>query len=77
MAEAGISVYGINFNGLRKRPLYDELVQYIEKDPDKVKYPDRRAKLMRNHPYLTQLDGLTMEEMEHQQIAELKEKRIT
>ena len=73
MAEAGISVTGINFSGLRKRPKYEELVQYIINDPDKIKYPDRRARLVRNHPYLTQLDGITMQEMAQQQLDTLKE----
>ena len=29
--------------GLEKRPTYDELVSYIERDPDKIRYPPRSA----------------------------------
>ena len=44
--------------GLRKRPTYDELAEIVENNVDIVKkYPDRRAITMRNHPYLTTLDG--------------------
>ena len=68
MATVGINIQEVNFNGLRKKPTYDELVSYIENDPDKIKYADRRAKFVRNHPYLTQLDGETMATMEAQQI---------
>ena len=44
--------------GLRKRPTYDELAEIVENNDDIIKkYPDRRAITMRNHPYLTTLDG--------------------
>ena len=44
--------------GLRKRPTYDEVAEIVENDVDIIKkYPDRRAFTMRNHPYLTTLDG--------------------
>ena len=43
--------------GLNQKPSYNELIDYIERDPDKIKMPDRRAKFMRNSFYLSQLDG--------------------
>lgn len=44
--------------GLRKRPTYDELAEIVDNNDDIIKkYPDRRAVTMRNHPYLTTLDG--------------------
>ena len=44
--------------GLRKRPTYDEVAEIVENNVDIIKkYPDRRAITMRNHPYLTTLDG--------------------
>ena len=44
--------------GLRKRPTYDELAEIVLNNDDIIKkYPDRRAITMRNHPYLTTLDG--------------------
>ena len=44
--------------GLRKRPTYNELIEQAENSDDIIKtYPDRRATFMRNHPYMTALDG--------------------
>ena len=44
--------------GFRKRQTYDEVAQIVENNADIIKkYPDRRAIAMRNHPYLTILDG--------------------
>ena len=43
-------------SGLRKRPTYDELIGYIEKDI-KIKLPNRDATFLRNSPYFTQLDN--------------------
>ena len=56
----------VNFAGLRKRDTYEELINYLLTDQDKVKYPDRRAKQIRESPYLTQLDGEGMRTMEQQ-----------
>ena len=36
---------------LRKRPTYNEVVDYLENDQPKIKYPDRRATFLRNLPY--------------------------
>ena len=48
----------IMIKGLRKRPTYDEVAEIVENNVDIIKkYPDRRAITMRNHPYLTTLDG--------------------
>lgn len=43
--------------GLQARHTYDELVRYIELDPTKLKFPDRKSSYRRNHPFLTQDDG--------------------
>jgi hypothetical protein len=32
-------MYAINYNGLKKRESYDDLVRYIERDPTKIRYP--------------------------------------
>lgn len=53
--------------GLRKRPTFEGIVDYLASGQEKVKFPDREAKFIRNHPYLTQLDGEGMHEMEVQQ----------
>ena len=66
--------------GLRKRPTFEGIVDYIANGQETIKYPDRLAKFMRNHPYLTQLDGDGIMEMQDQQEeawkAEEKEHRI-
>ena len=54
----------MNYNGLRKRSTYNELVDFIEEDTLRIKYPDRRATQLRESPYLTQLDGEGMRQME-------------
>jgi hypothetical protein len=54
-------------SGLRLRPTFEGIVEYIAYGQETVKYPDRLAKFMRNHPYLTQLDGEGIMEMQEQQ----------
>ena len=68
----GIHISGIDPTGLRKIPTYNELVDYIEEDPDTIRYPDRTAKLLRNSLELSQLDGYGMQEMERQQMEQMK-----
>ena len=38
-------MFQINYNGLRKRDLYDEIVAILENDPTILKYPDRVPKV--------------------------------
>jgi hypothetical protein len=47
----------INTFGLQRKPKYDELVNYIERDPDKLKVINRDATIIRNGFELSQLDG--------------------
>ena len=44
--------------GLQKRLTYEDLLNYIVKDPDTIRYPDRKAKILRNSFELSQLDGI-------------------
>ena len=53
--------------GLRKRPTYNEVVDYIENDQPKIKYPNRTASFLRNSPYLSQLDGDSWIDLEEQE----------
>ena len=62
-----------NFNGLRKRETYDEIIDYLQNDQEIIRYPDRFARRIREHPYLTQLDGEGMREMEEQQLQQMRE----
>ena len=36
-------------SGLTRRQTYEEVLDYIENDPDKIKYPNRAAKYLRTH----------------------------
>ena len=65
-------MHKINYNGLRKRETYDQLVDFIERDPTIVHYPNRRATQLRESPYLTQLDGEGMRQMESLEINRFK-----
>ena len=53
--------------GLRQRPTFEGIVNYLAYGQETIRYPDRLAKIIRNHPYLTQLDGEGMMEMQEQQ----------
>jgi hypothetical protein len=53
--------------GLRRRPTFEAIVDYLTYGQETIRYPDRFAKIIRNHPYLTQLDGEGMMEMQEQQ----------
>ena len=67
-------MFGINYNGLRKRQSYDELVNYIETDPNKIRYPDRTATFIEKSHYMKHLGGEDYIEMEQQQLRASKEK---
>ena len=45
-------------DGLIKQQTYEEIIYYIENDPDKSQYPNRAAKFLRNTFQLSQLDGM-------------------
>ena len=69
--------------GLRKRPSYDEVIDYLETEQPKIKYPDRRATFLRNSPYLSQFDGdswMNLDEQDNrmrmQQMRELEMRRV-
>jgi len=64
------------FNGLRRRPKYEEISQEINPDRTKIIYPNRDAKFLREDPRMTQLDGLGFfESMQEQQESITKEQR--
>ncbi len=52
------SQYQVNYSGLRARPNYAQLIDYLQNGQETIRYPDRFAKQMRNSPYMTQLDGV-------------------
>ena len=48
-------MYQVNYNGMRKRDTYDEIVYSLENDKLKIKYPDRRASMMLNSPQVSNI----------------------
>jgi hypothetical protein len=64
------------FNGLSKRPTYEDISQEINPDKTTVIYPDRDAKFLREDPRMTQLDGVGFfESMKDQEEATIREQR--
>ena len=47
---------GLNPTGLRKRPSYEEAINYLQTDQEIIRYPIREAKQTRESPWMTQLD---------------------
>ena len=58
--------------GLRRKPTYEEVIDYVEYDPDKIKHPNR-AKFLRHAFQLSQVDGMGQAILEQQQVEEMKE----
>ena len=52
------SLHQVNYSGLRAKPNYAQLIDYLQNGQETIRYPDRFAKQMRNSPYMTQLDGV-------------------
>ena len=60
-------MFGFSYNKLCKRESYDELVNLLETDKTKIKYPARRATRILNSPQILSLiNGATLE-LEEQQ----------
>ena len=53
-------------NNLRKKPTFNELINYLQNERPKIRYPDRTATLLRNSHYLSQFDG-NLFDLEEQQ----------
>ena len=66
-------VFSVNYNGLKKRESYDDLVRYIETDPNKIKYPDRRATQLEQSHYMKHLGAEDYDAMEEEQMRANKE----
>ena len=65
--------------GLRRKPTYNELIDYIEIEKPKIRFPDRTATLLRNSHYLSQFDGNLFDVEEQQKNitkAQLRETQI-
>ena len=64
----------VNYAGLKRRDLYDEIVAIVEGDRTKMKYPNRVATQILNSPYMKQLDAKSLLEIQNQQERLNKEK---
>ena len=68
-----MAMYAVNYDGLRKRDTYNEIIDYLQFHQEKITYPDRFAKRTRETPQLTNLlDG---EGLGHAELQELDKKR--
>ncbi len=48
--------HAVDHTGLHKRPQMEQIVDYLANGQEHTKFPDREAKFIRNHPFMTQLD---------------------
>ena len=72
----------IKNSGLKLRPTYDELVNYVASKQDKIKLPNRLAKQLRNSNQLSNLldgngEGLMSMELQQQNIIKEQLKALT
>jgi len=63
----------VHLSGLRKRASYDELINYINTDKTKLKYPNCKATFLANSPQLSSL--LELDEMDDQD-KEIKKAKV-
>ena len=52
--------------GLSKKATYEDLLAYVERDPDLIKHPSREAKIVWNSFEPPQLDGMGQLEISRQ-----------
>jgi len=53
---------GIVYSGLQPRPQMEQLVDYLANGQERVQFPNREAKQIRNHPFMTQVDFFDMQD---------------
>jgi len=53
------------YGGLKKRATFDELMNYIETEPNTIKYPDRTATIMANSFLINALHSATAYELDN------------
>ena len=66
---------GVKYGGLHKRDSYDGLIDYLESKQDKIQFPDREAKFIRESPQYQQLLNEGFLEVEEQQLKQIKEEQ--
>ena len=71
-----MAIYAVNYDGLRKRDTYNELIDYLQFKQEKIIYPDRFAKRIRESPQISNLldgEGLGKGDLEEQEKNRIKE----
>ena len=58
--------FGVKYAGLHKRDSYDGLIDYLENKQEKIKFPNREAKFVRDSPQYQQLLNEGFVEVEKQ-----------
>ena len=53
--------------GLRKKPTFNEIIDYITHGQEVIKYPNRYFRQLRDSPWLSQIDGEDANDIEAQQ----------
>ena len=66
---------GVKYAGLHKRDSYEGLIDYLENKQEKIKFPNREAKFVRDSPQYQQLLNEGFVEVEKQQINQIKEEQ--
>ena len=66
---------GINYKGLHKRDTYEGLIDYLENKQEKIKFPNREAKFVRDSPQYQSLLNEGFVEVEEQQLKQVKEEQ--
>ena len=67
--------FGVKYAGLHKRDSYEGLIDYLENKQEKIKFPNRDAKFVRDSPQYQQLLNEGFVEVEKQQINQIKEEQ--
>ena len=67
--------FKVSYNGLHKRDSYEGLIDYLENKQDKVKFPNREAKFLRDSPQYQSLLSQGFTEVEEQQLNKIKEEQ--
>ena len=59
---------------IKVRKTFEEVIDFITNHKTKIKYPDRKAKFLRNAFALSQLDGVGMILKEQQQLRGMRQR---
>ena len=61
------------YQGLKRKPSFNEIIGYLESGQERMKYPDRTITQIFNHPYYTNLSNLSIsDQLQNIDIEQLK-----